>query len=486
MLKFQLLIPLACFSVGWAIGIFYPTSPGAKPAPPEISNASPVREKQFTPPSIQPTLEEPPLDTKIDIPKFLPPYEESLGAILARIPSKEKTAEAELRSALGIWLVEDEQACLGFLAQLWVNDKSLDLLALSAVTSHAKTLDDSALQEFISVFRLGSRGDGHGTLLKIAAERSWSEGEDEVLAFVESLPPHFQTMFLTQASVNCPDLNREAWVNRLVALRQFHPLRQMTLADPEAMKPILQTLINQESEHRDALLESGIYNLVKYKGTEGKDLAEILNQLVDTNLSDESDEAKRSQELSRLLQTRVTDMKASLISTHRDSLEDFKQGKLDADDFLKTVMDGFDDLKNADPNQVRTQILPILAAANPSAAVAWIADMPITDRTKAIYAAATTMTGSSSDPERFMAFLDAYPYDPSQGPLQDRFRLVTGLTDNSYKSLGNSYAEWLIQRPTSVDRDMALGSLAHDMKDLHPALSERLFKAKNFKPPSSK
>jgi hypothetical protein len=134
---------------------------------------------------------------------------------------------------------------------------------------------------------------------------------------------------------------------------------------------------------------------------------------------------------------------------------------------------------------MRKQIFSQLALRDPEAAVALTEPFdPKVREQLLLKAAADPYLLVGGDAERLLKMFTALPPRKEQGPLQARFMAWGQITNNAYRTYGDSYPAWLLALPASVDRDMALSQLAMAVKGTDPELGARLVAAKTQAPPA--
>lgn len=470
-LPLRVLAPFAFLAIGWS-GARWISAAGGSAAGGDFSEIedSPRREHVRTAsrlPAIAPEVLED--VASLDF-TFAAPYEASFAEILRNYDEEGFKGPAKLVIALDTWLTEDRDACLEFLAKQWPGGRRISEAAMGIVVEHAARLSDAALLAFVSVFRLAGLPESPLPLLQIAAERAWSSGPDAITAYSETLPIELRRGFIQQASGTCPEIHREAWAARLIKLEDISSLRKLVLLDKQSAKPWIKKLMSENPQTALMFELNGIHALVKYQPDEGSSLEQTLNELVARNPSDQNPGEVRERELTALTLARTADAREKLATTHRHLLDQYMEGALNTEQLLKSLSGDLTELAQANPAAMRKELLHVLAAANPQAAMAWISDLPPEEKHKAVH----DTVGRFSNPEQRIALLAAYPYENSQGPLQRRYMLMAGMTSPSYQEYGNSYAEWLISLPMGLDRKMALSALSHDLRHLDPDLSKRL------------
>lgn len=470
-----MLAPFACLALGWSVAKLLPAS-GNHPArngAHEIPD-SPRKGKARGPsrlPTIKPEILE--AAASLDYP-FPAPYKDSFVELLRSYHEKGSNGPAKLVIALETWLANDQDGCLKFLASGWTGDVKMNQIVEAIVVRHADTLSDADLHAFVRVFRLAGAIDSISSLLQLAAERTWTGGPDATIKYSKTLPAEITRAYIMQASSVCPEIHRPEWAARLLKLGDTSSLKTLVSVNKTTAKPWLDKLIADNPQSARMFEATGIYDLVKYQPDEGRSLEKTLDDLEKQNHEDQGPGDLRKMELNALTLARTADVREKLASTHRHLLDQYMEGTLTTEALLKSLGSDLPELAKANSAQMQTELLPILASANPQAAMRWIADLPLREKTNAVYDAVQRC----QNPESRVAILAAYPYEPAQGPLQRRFQLMAGITAPGSRQFGNSYAEWLLAMPPGQDRRMGLSALAHDIRYLDPDLSKRLNEVK--------
>jgi hypothetical protein len=93
------------------------------------------------------------------------------------------------------------------------------------------------------------------------------------------------------------------------------------------------------------------------------------------------------------------------------------------------------------------------------------------------------LTGAllESEPDAFYRFLVAMPHDSANGPIQNRYSAWLKRSLPNYHKYGENYVSWVMALPSGLEKEMALTALSNNIKNLDPALSERLLEAKTKK-----
>jgi hypothetical protein len=86
-----------------------------------------------------------------------------------------------------------------------------------------------------------------------------------------------------------------------------------------------------------------------------------------------------------------------------------------------------------------------------------------------------------SEPDAFYRFLVAMPHDSANGPFQNRYSAWLKRSLPDYHKYGENYVSWVMALPSGLEKEMALTALSNRVKNLDPALSERLLEAKTEK-----
>lgn len=86
-----------------------------------------------------------------------------------------------------------------------------------------------------------------------------------------------------------------------------------------------------------------------------------------------------------------------------------------------------------------------------------------------------------SEPDTFYQFLVAMPHDAANGPIQNRYSAWLKRSLPDYHKYGENYVSWVMALPSGLEKEMALTALSNNVKNLDPALSERLLEAKTEK-----
>lgn len=85
------------------------------------------------------------------------------------------------------------------------------------------------------------------------------------------------------------------------------------------------------------------------------------------------------------------------------------------------------------------------------------------------------------EPDTFYQFLVAMPHDAANGPIQNRYSAWLKRSLPDYHKYGENYVSWVMALPSGLEKEMALTALSNRVKNLDPALSERLLEAKTGK-----
>jgi hypothetical protein len=482
--RFQLLIPLACLALGYggAWSAFSSKNPSDVPPPGD----QPGSHKLTRIASSSSPAEDPPVAEPSSAPSYTltPPFADSFTELLDNFKPAPPGEWSELSLATYSWLEQDRD---GFLEGVTFPG-SASVVAIDSVIKgigeYARTLDDDELQEFVTISNRVPQA--RSAILRILTERLWQKGYGEVIAAIESSDTYLKSSLLYEASHTCPPDQLEDWGAYLMKSGNYYGTHLIVRQLGDEAKAWLDEMMIRHPDSRDYFMASGIYQSVKYRGSSEVPIDELLDELVATNTSDLPPDEKRKAELQNLTRARIAEARSLLTTGHPSLLDRFSNGEVSADQLTEALGPGFPSLLESSPEQARNGIFSLLAAANPQAAVAWLGDISEDQKKSAVQAAAYTMVGSSSDPKRLISLFQAYPYDPSQGPLQERFRIMSGLTQKAWDTYGDSYATWLVGLTTSVERDLALSSLAHDLRNSHPDLAKELTDAKNFVPPNSR
>jgi hypothetical protein len=86
-----------------------------------------------------------------------------------------------------------------------------------------------------------------------------------------------------------------------------------------------------------------------------------------------------------------------------------------------------------------------------------------------------------SEPDAFYQFLVAMPHDSANGPIHNRYSAWLKRSLPDYHKYGENYVSWVMALPSGLEKEMALTALSNRVKNLDPALSERLLEAKTGK-----
>ncbi len=130
------------------------------------------------------------------------------------------------------------------------------------------------------------------------------------------------------------------------------------------------------------------------------------------------------------------------------------------------------ELCKAQPDALRMQVFRELAEENPAEAMTLLADLPEAERSeRALYASRTHF--NDVEPDKFLELMQQIPADT---PAQWEGRLDTwnfrSFTNNG--RLQDGYVEWVQSLPPSLDREMALYSLARAVNESNPQLAANL------------
>lgn len=409
-----------------------------------------------------------------------PPFSESLPGLIQTLSTEPDSDWSRLTDAMVGALKTDQEAAVDAIPPIAELPSPAIAALAEAFVSHGETLPREALLELALLPVTRNLSDAQGQLLAQLAEMSWQDGLETIEATLEQLDFSAAQAFMTHATRRCPDEHSRAWAELMIGTGQFHQILNIPAAQGDDALTWLDGLMTDHPETRPFIEGSRQFWQSRYAAPIETDLKTRLDALVQSSSSKKAPEEVRRDELQQLLRVKVEEVRSAWLEEDPSPLTLVSKGELNMDALLETLPPDINKLLEEEPMETKRHLFTHLAAADPQAAVGWLADLPAEDAHTVI------MTGASNlarDPKRLMELFNAYPYNPSQGPLQQRFMRWTGATLGAYRTYGESYAEWLIQLPTSVDRDMGLGALSHDLRSQDPELATRLFKAKNFVPP---
>lgn len=475
----QIVVPPACFAAAYAVAAW--TAVSSRPAPPESVSRSPVIPAKFDRGSSAAAKAEPTTAGPAVLHPLASPRGVSFIRLVDELRQEDEHDWSRVGAAIRWWLGEDAVECLDNLplpAEL--PSAAIGRIA-EAIVTHGSRLESGELLDLATHPAVNGFADTQSRLLDLLAPQLWARGPEAVREVETRFDFSTRAAFLGAATRHCPDEHAHLWADQLVDNNHWHLLSRLPQIQADDGARWLDAWLENKPEGLASLARSVTpYQQLRYRGPIEGSLDALLDDLAATSNSAKSLEERRGIELERLVAARIAEARRELLESRPSPLLGFARGEINAEALLAAFPEGFGLLLDGAPEVTRQQLFPLLAAANPEEAVAWLDSLPAGDKHATILDSAG---GLARDPKRLLGLFTAYPYDPRQGPLQSRFRKWMGSCRPAYEQYGDSYAQWLISLPTSVDRDMALGTLAHDLRSADPALAERLIAAKNFTPP---
>lgn len=163
---------------------------------------------------------------------------------------------------------------------------------------------------------------------------------------------------------------------------------------------------------------------------------------------------------------------AKLLNSDRDWAFAFRNGQATAEEIMTVVAAGTPDLAKSQPDELRNFVFRELSEEDPAAAMVLLKDMPEDKRSEfALFVSRTHF--NDVEPSKFLELLEQIPSDtPEQ--WDDRLDAwnLRGYKNN--ERLQEGYVEWVRALPPSLDREMALYSLARAVNAKNPGLAEDL------------
>ena len=393
------------------------------------------------------------------------------------------TAEIQLISLA--WLRQDADGFLAFLAKAKGDDPGSGLYG--AVKERCRELSREQTLELLGKLEAASQSSGVQALFSHLVSSSLTSGRLEAaIALAEQLQPRQKNSFYLRLAIECPEKLRPEAFKWFADHAQIQCLQQMAARPGQENSggmnsPWLGEMVERYPETRATLVNSGLYqgfmmdSWTKLPVAQG--LAEMVAGMPDTL----SEEGKRGKAMEILCANAVS----AALTAQGDLGKTLGDGQLTVEQIVDQMGPRARELFTAGPDEMNKALFSNLAQRDPEAAVALTEPFDPKIREQLLLKAATDPSlVREGNAEQMLKLFTALPPSKDQGPLQARFMAWGQITDNAYRTYGDSYPTWLLALPNSVDRDMALSHLAMAVKGSDPELSARLVAAKSQPPPA--
>ena len=397
---------------------------------------------------------------------------------------------AELQLISLAWLRQDADGFLAFLAKgkgegsgsglYWaLKERCMELLReqkleLLGKLEAAKQLDDASAM-----------------LIHLASDVLASGKFEDAIALADQLQPRQRGGFMVALATQCPEpLRPQAfkWFadqGRVDCIRQLASFvgreRASAEGSPGSDNSWFREMVERFPETRENLANSGLYQQLMTEAWARLPFEQGLAEMVAGMPDSLSDEAKRAKAIEQLC-NQVT---ATALGMEWNRQQVLGDGRCTVEQIVERMGASAQQLFAAAPDEMRKAIFPELAMRDPETAVKMVASLePKVREQLVLKAAANPMLLVEGDAERLLNMFTALPPSKEQGPLQARFMAWGQITNNAYRTYGDSYPAWLLALPNSVNRDMALSQLAMSVKGTDPELGARLLAAKSQAPPA--
>jgi hypothetical protein len=399
--------------------------------------------------------------------------------------AKDPQQWAELQLLSLAWLRQDADGYLAFLARTQADYSGSGLYG--AVKERCLELSREQNLELLRKLEAASQPTGTQALFSHLVASTLASGRlEDAISLAAQLEPSQRNSFYMRLSIECPEGLRPEAFKWFADQGQIQCLRQMAFHVFEEKSDgmgssWLQEMAERYPETRETLVNSGIYQQIMMNTWLKVPVVQGLAEMVAGMPGTLSDEEKRSKALDRLCS-----QAAGAALGDAWNLEQMAGGgPLTVEQIVDQMGPRAKELFATAPDEMRKAIFSKLSLHDPEAAVALTEPFDPKVREQLLLKAATDPTQvREGNAEQMLKLFTALPPSKDQGPLQARFMAWGQITDNAYRTYGDSYPAWLLALPNSVDRDMALSHLAMAVKGSDPELSARLVAAKSQTPPA--
>jgi hypothetical protein len=393
------------------------------------------------------------------------------------------TAEIQLISLA--WLRQDADGFLAFLAKTKGDDPGSGLYG--AVKERCRELSLEQNLELLGKLEAASQSYSGQALFSHLVASSLTAGRlEDVLALADQLQPRQKNSFYLRLAIECPEKLRPEAFKWFADHAQIQCLQQMAARPGQEVSggmnsPWLGEMVERYPETRATLVNSGLYQGFMMDTWTKLPVAQGLAEMVAGMPGTLSDEAKRV----KALEVLCANAAGAALAEQGDLRRILGNGHPTMEQIVDQMGPRAKELFATAPDEMRKAIFPQLALHDPEAAVALTEPFDPKVREQLLLKAATGPTQvREGNAEQMLKLFTALPPSKDQGPLQARFMAWGQITDNAYRTYGDSYPAWLLALPNSVDRDMALSHLAMAVKGTDPELGARLVAAKSQTPPA--
>ncbi len=392
---------------------------------------------------------------------------------------------AELQLISLAWLRQDTDGFLAFLAKGKGDGFAFGLFG--AVKERCLELSREQKLELLGKLEATGQPSGVQAMFSHLVSSTLASGRlEDALALAEQLQPRQKDALYTRLAIECPEKLRPEAFKWFAEHGQTGCIWKMAFPAGEGREAGMdyswfREMVERYPDIREVLVNNGLYQQVMMDSWLKLPVEQGLAAMVAGMPGTLSDEEKRSKALDRLCSQAAGAALGEAWNPERTAAE----GPLTAEQIVNQMGPRAKELFAAAPDEMRKQIFSQLALRDPEAAVALTEPFdPKVREQLLLKAAADPYLLVGGDAERLLKMFTALPPRKEQGPLQARFMAWGQITNNAYRTYGDSYPAWLLALPASVDRDMALSQLAMAVKGTDPELGARLVAAKTQAPPA--